>query len=149
MMSAHSIALVAAQMVLIVMLASPLATLVPEGLADLPGSVCLAVCVALAAWAFVSMRGGNFTVLPEPRGSAQLITRGPYAYVRHPMYTAVLLLGLGAALTRNTLGDWITCALLVLVMLLKIQREEGLLTERYAEYPAYRTRTAALVPGLY
>jgi len=148
-MSPISLALVAAQIGLLVMLASPVITLLPQGLADIPGALCLASCAVLACWAFLSMRGGNFTVLPEPRDNAHLVTRGPYASIRHPMYTAVLLGGLGVALTHNTLTDWVLCLLLLGVMLLKIRREEGLLIARYADYPAYRARTAALLPGLY
>lgn len=147
--SALSIALVAAQITLIALLASPLASLVPTGLADVPGSLCLVLCVVLAAWAFRAMRGGTFTVLPEPRNSAQLITRGPYGWIRHPMYTAVLLGGLGVALTRNTAVDWIQCGLLLAVMFAKIRHEEALLSERYEEYREYRSRTAALLPGVY
>lgn len=95
------------------------------------------------------MRAGTFTVVPEPRSTAQLVTRGPYARVRHPMYTAVLLGALGAALMRNSAIDWIACVLLVVVLLLKINREEQLLMTRYPEYVDYRSRTAALVPGCY
>ncbi len=144
-----SVALVVAQFVLIAALASPLATLVPTRPADVPGVVLLLGSFALVAAAFLAMRPANFSVLPEPVEGNRLVQRGPYARVRHPMYTAVLMGGLGACWLHGTALQWGLFGVLVLVMGIKARREEGLLRRVHPDYEAYAERTAALVPGLY
>ena len=57
------------------------------------GFAPLALATGVGAWTLAHNRLGNFSVLPEPRAGARLVVTGPYAYVRHPMYLAVLLFG--------------------------------------------------------
>ena len=144
-----SIALVAAQFLLIAILASPIATLVPSGPVGALGALCLAGSLALVGWAFASMRPANFSVLPEPVDGNRLVTRGPYARVRHPMYSAVLLGGLGACLLHGTATDWLLLVALAAVMVVKARREERLLRAVHPGYAGYASRTSALVPGVY
>ena len=144
-----SVALVAAQFALIALLASPLATLVPDDAAGWLGALCLAGSLALVGWAFAAMRAANFSVLPEPVAGNRLVARGPYARVRHPMYAAVLLGGLGACLLHGSALDWALLALLGVVLAVKARREERLLGALHPAYADYAARTSALVPGLY
>ena len=144
-----SLGLVAAQFALIASLLHPMETLLPNSPGDLLGTLCLVVCVLLFVWAFASMRVGNFSLAPEPRGGAQMVTRGPYRWIRHPMYTSVILGGMGALLTRATLADGLQCGLLTIVILAKIRREESLLSQRYQAYIEYKSRTVALLPGIF
>jgi len=141
--------LVASQFVLIALLAAPLAGLVPQGAMDLPGALCLLGSLVLVIAAFLAMRRRDFTVMPEPRPGSRLIEHGPYARIRHPMYTAVLLGGLGAALLHGGAVDGLLLVLLVCVMVTKLRHEERLLQAAHPGYAAYRTRTAALMPGVY
>ena len=144
-----SVALVVAQFALIAVLASPLATLVPTGPAGWLGALCLAGSLALVGWAFASMRPANFSVLPEPVAGGALVERGPYARVRHPMYSAVLLGGLGACLLHGSALDWALLVALATVMIVKARREERLLRALHPGYAGYAARTRALVPGVY
>jgi len=140
---------VVSQFVLIALLAAPLAGLVPRSPADLPGALCLLGSLVLAIAAFLTMQRRHFTVMPEPLPGSRLIERGPYARIRHPMYAAVLLGGLGAALLHGGATDASLLAMLVLVMVIKLRHEERLLQAVHPGYAAYRARTAALVPGVY
>ena len=144
-----SIALVVAQFALIAMLASPVATLVPRGPAGLVGLAMILGSLALVGFAFVAMRPANFSVLPEPVAGNRLVERGPYARVRHPMYSAVLLGGLGACLVHGAATDWLLLVLLVAVMVVKARREERLLRAVHPDYAGYAARTSTLVPGVY
>lgn len=91
-------------------------------------------------------RPSNFSVLPEPRDSAQLITSGPYRYVRHPLYTGLMLFALGCAVGWNTWVHWSVVAALAVVLHCKARREESLLALRFDDYRAYALRTGRFVP---
>ncbi len=86
--------LVAAQFLLIALLVWPWSA---------PVLVVPAIATALPAVAFglcilKHNRPGNFNIRPDVKRGAQLVVDGPYALVRHPMYVAVLWLGLSAVL---------------------------------------------------
>ena len=57
-----------------------------------PGAwVMTGAALALAAWALIHNRPGNFNIRPAPKTCGTLVTTGPYRLIRHPMYTSVLL----------------------------------------------------------
>lgn len=87
--------------------------------------------------------------MPEPVNQGTLIRSGPYRFIRHPMYTAVLLLCGGFVLITPKLLSAALFGLLVITLLLKIKREETLLAMAYPEYPDYQQSTGALLPPLY
>jgi protein-S-isoprenylcysteine O-methyltransferase Ste14 len=90
--------------------------------------------------------GRSISLLPEAR---RLVTRGPYALVRHPLYLGEMVAIAGIALQH--LSVW-TLLLLVLVWALQFQRmkyEEQVLFQSFPEYADYMARTARLVPGVY
>jgi protein-S-isoprenylcysteine O-methyltransferase Ste14 len=103
---------------------------------------------AVGAWTLAHNRPGNFSVMPEPRATARLVTTGPYAYVRHPMYTAVMLASLALAAGWNTPLHWIALVALVVVLWVKAAREERLLAARFPGYAAYAARTPRFLPSL-
>ncbi len=94
------------------------------------------------------MPSRSFSVMPEPTREGELVTRGIYRHVRHPMYLAVLLCGLAACLAYGSALKWGLLALLAGVLIAKIRREERLLLARFEDYAAYRLRTKALIPYL-
>jgi protein-S-isoprenylcysteine O-methyltransferase Ste14 len=101
--------------------------------------------LALVIWA-VLVFGRGVTPSPLPSEKAQLRTRGPYRWIRHPMYTGVIVLMAGAALGRR---NWIAAALwivLVVFFLTKMRWEERHLFERYSGYSSYREAVPALLP---
>ena len=80
----------------------------------------------------------------------ELITVGPYCYLRHPIYTGILLMTLGVALSFGTLGACLGYLLIFISILLKLRDEEALLSEHFpADYPAYRERTRMILPFLW
>lgn len=101
---------------------------------------------ALGAWAVLTMRLDNLRILPEPGASHRLVTSGPYRWIRHPMYTAVLLsFGALAAdfFTWPRAAIWIAMAL---IHVLKLTREERLMLARFPAYAGYAQRTKRLIP---
>jgi protein-S-isoprenylcysteine O-methyltransferase Ste14 len=94
----------------------------------------------------VTRLGRSLSMLPEAR---RLVTSGPYASIRHPLY-----LGEAVALAGLTLQyfSWAAVALFVVQCVFQLERiknEEKILSRIFPEYRDYMTHTARLVPGLY
>ena len=112
------------------------------------GTLVLAGLALLATTQYFN-RPGNWSVHPLPRRDGQLITGGPYAVIRHPMYTAVLLTAVGATgLALSTASVLCTLALGV-VLVLKINIEEREMAAKFPGWEQYVTRTKRLVPKLW
>lgn len=89
------------------------------------------------------------SALPYPVPDAELAERGAYRFVRHPIYSGLILGAFGLAVITPWVGTFAATALLAIVLDLKRRREETWLAEGYPEYAAYRSRTKALVPFIY
>jgi protein-S-isoprenylcysteine O-methyltransferase Ste14 len=102
-----------------------------------------------AVWARLTL-GSNWSGLPTVRREHELITKGPYALARHPIYTGILLALAGSAIANGESG-WILSWFLVLISYtVKIRQEEQLMMETFPQdYPAYRRRVKALIPGVF
>ena len=112
------------------------------------GIVLAVVAGAIAVWSS-RLLGRGFTPYPRPLASGELVDRGPYRIVRHPVYSAGLLLFAGYSLYAGVLALIVTVALGV-VWALKARVEEGFLRERYPGYAAYASSVRfRLVPFLY
>jgi protein-S-isoprenylcysteine O-methyltransferase Ste14 len=122
---------------------------VPRGTAleAFGAALCLAGA-ALAIWACYLL-GPNWSGTVQLKRDHELIQRGPYRVVRHPIYTGLLFLFLGNALE---VGDWrglLAVAIVFASFWRKLRLEERWLAEHFGEpYREYQGRTRALVPGL-
>jgi 2-amino-4-hydroxy-6-hydroxymethyldihydropteridine diphosphokinase len=106
------------------------------------GAVFVGAGLGLMLWSARSL-GRNLTALPEPVKGGELVTLGPYRWVRHPMYTSVFLLFLGVSFVFDSLAAILLSALLILFFTLKSQYEERQLRIAYPSYASYLQR----VPG--
>ena len=90
---------------------------------------------------------GNWSRAVAFKEDHELITTGLYHYVRHPIYTGILLMISATALSVGTLSAGIGFVIIVLGLWLKLLAEEELLTKHFPkEYLAYKDRTKALIP---
>jgi protein-S-isoprenylcysteine O-methyltransferase Ste14 len=79
----------------------------------------------------------------------ELIRSGPYAKVRHPIYSGVLLGAAGTALVQGKWRDILGIGLIFLAHSFKARKEEALMTRQFgSEYDEYRKQTGALIPRL-
>ena len=82
--------------------------------------------------------------------AAEVMTDGPYRWVRHPRYASALLIVLGMPLVFGSIFGWLSLAVLVMAVQHRIAREEPHLREVFGPaYERYASRTARLVPGVY
>lgn len=141
--------LVVSQFGLLLLLAVMAAPRVRQGQLPLMSLSLAGMSALLGVWTLAYNRLGNFNIHPAPKASGALITGGPYRWIRHPMYSAVLL---GAAamawLVEPSVGAAAWCAL-VLVLLTKASLEERWLRERHAGYAAYCQQCKRFVPWVF
>lgn len=91
--------------------------------------------------------GQTPNVTPTPKRSSQLVTSGLYQFVRHPIYSGVLLCGFGAAVYQSHLVTAVLVAALYLLLSVKSRYEESLLRRAFRDYGEYMTRTGRFWPG--
>lgn len=108
----------------------------------------LLVCVAGlggAVWARINL-GRNWGTPMSLKEGHELVTSGPYRYVRHPIYTGILVALVGSGLAAGTI--WLVFFAVVCPFFIYSARiEERLMMQTLADiYPEYRKRTSALIP---
>jgi protein-S-isoprenylcysteine O-methyltransferase Ste14 len=92
--------------------------------------------------------GPSLTASPVPKEDSTLVVTGLYKFMRHPIYTGLLITGLGLSLEAGVLPHIWFWAGLVWLLVYKSNWEEVLLAERYPEYAAYKARTGRFFPKL-
>jgi protein-S-isoprenylcysteine O-methyltransferase Ste14 len=109
--------------------------------------LALTICgAALAASARIFL-GRNWSAVVTIKQDHEIIRRGPYALVRHPMYSGLLLAMLGTALAIGEVRGLLAVGLAFLGWWMKLRTEERFLTEQFgAQYTQYRQKTKALIP---
>jgi protein-S-isoprenylcysteine O-methyltransferase Ste14 len=111
--------------------------------------LCHAAAAALGVWALRSNPPGNFNIRPTPRSDGRMVSGGPYRWIRHPMYSAVLLFALACAGAGGHWVGWLAAAVLAAVLLGKAILEEGWMQQQHPAYGDYRARTRRFVPGIF
>jgi protein-S-isoprenylcysteine O-methyltransferase Ste14 len=110
------------------------------------GLMTVLVGLSFAVWARVHL-GRNWSGRVTVKEDHELIRTGPYAIVRHPIYTGMLCAILGTAIA---FGEWrglIAFGILAASLMLKLRMEERFMSETFGEqYARYRTEVPALIP---
>ena len=109
------------------------------------------VCVLglfVTLWARWTLAGNWSSDVTYKQGH-ELIRTGPYRFVRHPIYTGLLIMCLGTAIEIGELRGWLALPLMAAAFWIKLKQEERLLLRHFPdEYPAYCKQVKALVPFL-
>ena len=92
--------------------------------------------------------GKSLTAHPIPGKNAVLVTDGLYRFVKHPIYTGLLLIGLSLTITAGFFPHLIFFAALIVLLNFKARFEERLLAARYPDYEDYSKKTGRFLPRL-
>jgi protein-S-isoprenylcysteine O-methyltransferase Ste14 len=92
--------------------------------------------------------GQSLTASPIPKDDSQLKTDGLYKWIRHPIYTGLILTTLGIALEVGSVSKLFFVGGLIVLFNYKAKWEETFLLKRYPEYRTYMSKTGRFVPRL-
>jgi protein-S-isoprenylcysteine O-methyltransferase Ste14 len=112
------------------------------------GTVLLAAGLGFSVWARRHL-GRNWSAHVVVKQGHELVRTGPYRWVRHPIYTGILLALLGMVVA---FGEWrglLAMGFALLSFAVKSGQEERRMGEVFPEYEQYRRETAALIPFIY
>ncbi len=112
------------------------------------GALLAVIGVLFAIWARAHL-GRNWSPAPAIKEEHELVTSGPYRFVRHPIYTGVILAAFGTALTGSIFGAGMFIASGIMFVL-RIAKEERIMLQLFPNtYPRYQARTKKLIPFIW
>lgn len=108
-----------------------------------------ALGLLITLWARFTL-GANWSGTVTFKQDHELITRGPYAFARHPIYTGLLMMLLGTVIINGHAFGFAILALGTFMLWLKARDEERMMIKHFPDaYPAYKARVKALVPFVF
>jgi protein-S-isoprenylcysteine O-methyltransferase Ste14 len=115
---------------------------------QITGLVVAAAGAALSVWSLMQ-HGWSVSPFPRPVDGAHLVESGPYRYVRHPMYSGIVMFTLGVGLAYANPVVLLTSFTFLVFFMAKTGREEEMLVEKVPGYRSYRSDVPwRLVPFL-
>jgi protein-S-isoprenylcysteine O-methyltransferase Ste14 len=116
----------------------------------LPLSILAVALVLIGLFILIWARstlGVNWNANVETKEWQALVQKGPYAKVRHPMYTGLVTMVLGSALSYGRMLGVVILVIFIVGFWLKALQEESILTKRYGDaYKEYKAKTKAFIP---
>jgi protein-S-isoprenylcysteine O-methyltransferase Ste14 len=110
----------------------------------LPADILATVGIAYAVWGLAYLRR-SFSIVPEAR---RLVTGGPYAFSRHPVYLGEIVAAIGVNLATAGWPSALAILYFVICELLRMRWEEGVLARAFPnDYPAYAARVPRYLPN--
>jgi protein-S-isoprenylcysteine O-methyltransferase Ste14 len=117
------------------------------GIGEPVGALLSVLGIAYAIWARMHL-GRNWSPGPALKEGHELVTSGPYALVRHPIYTGLIIAMTGSVLVSPTWA--IMLVIMTAVFVWRVHKEEGLMQGQFPDqYPEYKKHTWALIPYLW
>lgn len=112
-------------------------------------AILFALAIGLGLYSLYNMGLDTFSPYPEPKKGSKHIQAGAYKFIRHPMYTSIILLGLMLVLSDPQFLNTIIYIILLYVLDTKATYEESLLLKLYPTYKDYIQKTSKFLPFIY
>lgn len=124
--------------------------LLPRGIAQYwIGATLLLLGLGFTVWARRHL-ATNWSAAVTVKHDHELVRTGPYRWVRHPIYTGLLVALFGSAVARGEMRGLLGIAIVTGALVRKLQLEERLMREAFQdEYARYSAEVPALIPLLY
>lgn len=124
----------------------------PVGWVNLGSTWWLLLCLLgsiLGLWVLFHNPIGNFSIYPELKPNAKLIITGPYKWIRHPMYGALIVMMFGIVGYNGSGFNLIGLFLVILAVVTKAIREEKFLLQLFPKYFEYSQKTKRFIPFVF
>jgi protein-S-isoprenylcysteine O-methyltransferase Ste14 len=109
-------------------------------------AIVCAIGLAFAIWARITL-GSNWSGVVTLKEGHELVERGPYRFVRHPIYTGILTMFFATALAQGHLSGFAGTLLMFASFWIKLRDEEKLMLRQFDErYTAYQQRVKRIIP---
>ena len=116
--------------------------------AAITAAILCVIGLAFAVWARVTL-GRNWSGIVTLKEGHELVERGPYRFVRHPIYTGILAMFFATALALGHLSGFAATVLMFVSFWIKLRDEETLMLQQFPEqYADYRQRVKRIIPFL-
>jgi len=112
-------------------------------------SVVIFLGLIIGLLALLQNKLDNFNIRPDIKEDGELVTTGIYAFIRHPMYTSVLLLMAGVTILYPFMFEFVLYSVLVVVLIIKLFYEESLWHKEDDAYKEYSKTTKRIIPYIF
>jgi len=111
--------------------------------------VLITMSLLLVLWAVMAMQKSRLRISPVPAADSKLVSNGPYKFLRHPMYTSIIMGAAGLLTMHFSWPRLFFAVALLLLLLIKLHWEEDLLSNKFKDYKDYKRGTKKIIPFLY
>ena len=108
--------------------------------------VTAGIGISIVIFSVIQLGSRSYSPSTRPSTSNVFVQRGIYRYVRHPLYSGLLIVGLAFFLSQPTLIGGSAFLVLVLVTNVRASLEEEMLEDRHSDYAEYTARTKRFIP---
>jgi protein-S-isoprenylcysteine O-methyltransferase Ste14 len=115
------------------------------GAASAAATLLELVAAIILVMGFLNLRD-SLKITPEPKLNAKFVTHGIYKYIRHPIYSGLILFAIAEVINKQSLSIEIAALILVIDLVVKFKYEDQLLRDAYPEAVEYQKRVGALFP---
>ncbi|RLD74752.1 MAG: hypothetical protein DRJ10_16545 [Bacteroidetes bacterium] len=115
-----------------------------------PGFLAVEIIgILLGLCAIIAMKLDNLRIYPDLKKDAKLVVSGPYKFIRHPMYLAIILTIIPLTIDYYNQYRFFVSLIIIIDLLFKLNYEEKLLLNNFTEYKNYTKTTYRLIPFIY
>ena len=105
--------------------------------------------VFLILWTLWTIKFDRFSLLSQSTKKTRLVPKGPYVYVRHPIYTSLIILSSTWVYSLITIPRIFVWGVLMVTVFLTINYYESVLSKKLGDFGLYKQRTYRIIPFIY